>query len=84
MTEQDLIDLGFEKNIETAEDSGSPNDWHYYTYDFCKGLSLITQASDQVKNGEWYVEFFEVEDDIRFTDRDHLSSLMDKIELART
>ena len=48
ITEQDLIDLGFEKN------------------------------------GEWYVEFFEVEDDVRFTDRDHLSSLMDAIELART
>jgi len=30
------------------------------------------------------LSFFEVEDDVRFTDRDHLSSLMDAIELART
>ena len=47
MTEKDLIELDFTRVDETAQSSGAPNDFHYYTYDvghFC----LISPASIQL------------------------------------
>ena len=38
MTEQDLLQLDFTRVDETAESSGAPNDWHYYTYDIANGI----------------------------------------------
>lgn len=74
MTEQDLLDLDFTRVDETAENSGAPNDWYYYEYDIAN-LCLITPASDEVKDGEWYVEVFETPE-IRFTSRTELEILM--------
>ena len=70
MTENELINLDFTRNNETAENSGAPNDWHYYTYNvgnFC----LISPASDEVEEDGWYVEVFETPE-IRFTSRTEL------------
>ena len=70
MTEKDLINLDFTRNDETAQSSGAPNDFHYYTYDvgsFC----LISPASDEVEEDGWYVEVFETPE-IRFTSRTEL------------
>ena len=53
MKEQDLIDLGFTKEVE--------KDFYYYVYDFYYGLSLITQADNEVVGNEWSVEVFEHE-----------------------
>ena len=53
MKEQDLIDLGFTKEVE--------KDFYYYVYDFSKGLSLITQANCEVVDNEWLVEVFDYE-----------------------
>ena len=74
MTEQDLLDLDFTRVDETAENSGAPNDWHYYTYNIAN-FCLITPASDEVKDGEWYVEVFETPE-IQFTSRTELEILM--------
>jgi len=74
MTEQDLLQLEFTRVDETAVSSGAPNDWHYYTYNIAN-FCLITPASDEVKDGEWYVEVFETPE-IRFTSRTELEILM--------
>ena len=74
MTENDLLQLDFTRVDETAVSSGAPNDWHYYTYDIAS-FCLITPASDEVKDGEWYVEVFETPE-IRFTSRTELEILM--------
>ena len=74
MTEQDLLDLDFTRVDETAKSSGMPYNWHYYTYDIAS-FCLITPASDEVKDGEWYVEVFETPE-IRFTSRTELEILM--------
>jgi hypothetical protein len=74
MTENDLIDLDFTRNGETAESSGAPNDWHYYTYDI-GSFSLISAGSDEVENDEWYVEVFETPE-IRFTNPTEVSILL--------
>ena len=84
MKEQDLVHLGFERVDVTAEQSGHENDWHYYTYDFTRGVSLITCDSDEAeRTGEWFVEFFEAEQQIKFTDVSKLQKLMDLITEAK-
>ena len=76
MTEQDIINEGFERIDISAEESGG-NACHYYTYDFCSGFSLITPPSDKIED-EWYVEVFEAPD-IRIKDRWKLFNLIELI-----
>ena len=47
MKEEIFIELGFEKTIVTAEESGSPKDWYYYSLDI-GNLSLLTSASNEI------------------------------------
>ena len=63
MSENDLIELGFDRFDETAENSGSPTDWFYYSLDL-GGLSLISNASDEWDRDGVYVEIMEA--DVRF------------------
>ena len=72
MTEEEIISLGFEKQIE---ESGKP--FYYYTLDVVDGLSFITQADDEVKNGEWIVEIFNTYPAIKFKDAEELSNLIE-------
>jgi hypothetical protein len=65
MKEQDLIDLGFKKEIEL----GSIGEYYYYVYDFGRDLCLISNANDESE--DWFVEIFE-EDNIRFTTKEDL------------
>jgi len=72
MSEEDLIKLGFEKQ----EDTSGTKDFYYYTLTITKGLEFITQADDEVINGEWIVEVFETEIPIIYTDSLELSILI--------
>jgi len=72
MTEEQLKVLGFEQQTETSEPS-----FYYYTLDVVNGLSFISQANDQVENGEWIVEIFETTPSIKFKDAKKLSNLID-------
>ena len=74
MTEKDLINLDFTRVDETDENSVTPNDFHYYTYDVCH-FCLISPASDEVEEDGWYVEVFETPE-IRFTNPTELSILL--------
>ena len=58
ITEQDLIDLGFEKKSETVESSGSENDWHYYTLDI-GDMCLITNDNEDAEKDQWAVYIFD-------------------------
>ena len=78
MKEQDLIDLGFEKII------ADPNDWeglewHYYLYEFTHGFSLISNDSDNLRDEQWYVEFF-VYDTIEIFSKEDVQTLIEIIE----
>lgn len=68
MKEQDLIDLGFTKEFG--------DNFYYYTYDFARGFSLITQASDEVVDNKWFVEVFETDQTIRFTNKGLVEALI--------
>jgi hypothetical protein len=78
MTEQDLIELGFERNDITAEESGYQNDWYYYTYDFVNNLSLISCDNEEAQIKGWYIEVFEAET-IRFYTAEDVKKLIDII-----
>jgi thymidine phosphorylase len=72
MTEEQLKVLGFEQQIETSDPS-----FYYYTLDVVNGLSFISQANDEVENGEWIVEIFETTPAIKFKDVKKLSNLIE-------
>jgi hypothetical protein len=75
MTEQELISLGFNKQIE--EDIDGP--FYYYTLDIVEGLYCITDASDEaaVENDEWTVELsFDCNPRIKFRDVKSLTELI--------
>lgn len=62
MTEQELIDLGFERVEVTPEQSGEEFGYHYYTMDigtdFAK-FCLISGSSDETDPDGWFVEIFQ-------------------------
>ena len=73
MTEKELIELGFDKQIENDIE----NPFYYYTLNISSVISFITQANDEVKNGEWIVEIFETTPTIKFKDAKKLSNLIE-------
>ena len=75
MTEQDLIDLGFEKEFG--------DNFHYYTYDFTRGFGLITQANDEVVDDNWTVEVFELDGKIQYNDKSIVKSLIEIINKGK-
>ena len=81
MKEKELIALGFSKECveEDVDYDGRYYDpFYYFTYDFGKGFSLITNASDELVDGKWVVEVFE-EPNIRFTTSSDVMALIDLI-----
>jgi hypothetical protein len=59
MKEEDLIQLGFQRQGVSKEESGDKA-FYYYTYDIGNGtISLITQSNDEVENDNWHVEVFD-------------------------
>lgn len=46
ITETDLLELGFNRNNVSIEESGANLPYYYYTKDYGKYLSLITNAID--------------------------------------
>ena len=77
MSEEQLRALGFEQQAETSEPS-----FYYYTLDIVDGLSFITQANDEVENGEWIVEMFESEE-IKFKDIKPLTKLINILNQSK-
>ncbi len=78
MTEQDLIDLGFDRN----DDFDGDENYYYYTLDLDKNdlnFCLISASNDEP---ELYVEFFNF-DTIRFTDVNDLKLFIDVINRNR-
>jgi len=79
MTEKQIQLLGFEVNY----DNGG-KDWetyHYYTYVVADGFEFISNASDEIKEGEeWFIEFFDSEPTIRFYNFEEVQALINMLE----
>jgi len=59
MTEQDLIDLGFNKIIVTDEESNNGYDYYYYSLNLMEGLNLDSTDSDHSTTHGWEVRNYE-------------------------
>jgi len=69
MSEQDLIELGFERYNETDPKIG---DWYYYS-SYWNGIDLISNASDEWDSDGLCVSI--IETDILFRSLDELCTL---------
>lgn len=77
MSENEVKLLGFEKTEE--HDGESP--FYYYTYNVARGFEFISCANDEVdESGDWYIEFFESEPTIRFTEFAEVQTLINLLE----
>jgi endo-1,4-beta-mannosidase len=76
MTEKQIQLLGFERE-EYGDYEG---DHHYYSYSIADGFGFISSSSDEVEDGEWYVDFFDSWPNIRFTSFEEVQSLINLIE----
>ena len=73
ITEEDLLKLGFEKQEETAESSGSATDWHYYTL-YVGDVCLITNDNEEAETTGWFVYIFDYLN-IKFQDLQEITIL---------
>lgn len=62
MSEQDLIELGFSKQVVLVKESGNQYDYYYYTLDLMDGIAFYSSGNDEMINGEMYIKCFEVPD----------------------
>ena len=82
MTEEQLLELGFEKEFSIEEVDGQPEQY-YFIKEITRGLTFITNASDEIVDGEWYVEFFDTEIPVRYCEFDRVKSLIELLETGK-
>jgi len=87
MTERELQLLGFKKEesdgTECVDSDGKrwiEDEFYYYSLDIAAGFAFITCASDEVgEDGQWFVEFFDSDPQIRFMEFGELQALINLI-----
>ena len=80
MTEKELQLLGFERQ---DSNEGFDENFYYYIYKVADGLEFISNANDEVEDYEWYVDIFETNPHIRFTEFGDVQGLINILEKRR-
>ena len=80
MTEKEVKLLGFEREhyVDTNENGWA--DRYYYSYDIANGFGFISCSDDEVVDGKWFVEFFDSDPAIRFTEFGEVQALINLIK----
>lgn len=79
MTERELILLGFKsEEIKEHEEDES----YYYVLDIVDGLTFITPTNEEIKNEDWYVEFFNTDPIVRFHEFGEVQALINQLTKA--
>jgi len=79
MTERELILLGFKSELVGEYDE---DDSYYYVLDIVDGLTFITPTIEEIKNNEWYVEFFNTDPLVRFDSFGQVQGLINTLTSA--
>lgn len=58
MTGEDLVKIGFQKITVPEMDNDGVSSYDYYTYDVAGDCVLISDASDECENGNFFVSLF--------------------------
>jgi hypothetical protein len=73
MTEREIQLLGFQKEeMKEHEEDES----YYYALDIVDGLAFITRSNEEIKDDNWYVEVFNTDPAIRFTEFGEVQALI--------
>jgi hypothetical protein len=77
MTEKEIQLLGFEReDMNDGDYSG-----YYYSYRIAKGFEFLSNANDEIGEGEqWFVEFFNSDPQILFYEFGEVQALINLIE----
>jgi len=80
MTEREIQLLGFER--QDSEDG--EYSFYYYIYKIVDGLVFISNANDDLIDGdEWYIDIFNTDPHIRFTEFGDVQGLINILEKRR-
>jgi len=80
MTEREIQLLGFER--QDSEDG--EYSFYYYIYKIVDGLDFISNANDDLIDGdEWYIDIFNTDPHIRFTEFGDVQGLINILEKRR-
>lgn len=79
MTEKELQLLGFTKEFIREHDE---DESYYYALDIVDGLTFITPTNEEIKDGNWNVDFFNTDPIIRFNDFGEVQGLINQLNNA--
>ena len=79
MTEKELQLLGFQREEIKEHDEDTS---YYYVLDIVDGLTFITPTNEEIKDGDWYVDFFNTDPLVRFHEFGELQGLINQLTRA--
>jgi hypothetical protein len=81
LTEEKLIELGFEKIIVPVEESLDDYEYYYFTYELFDNECLMTiQSSDEADDGLYDVSFFHMESAPKYSTSKQVQDLINAIK----
>jgi len=79
MTEQELINLGFERVDVLDDESQNGYDYYYYSRQYCDDITLYSTDSVDVKDNVWKLSCYEIPA-IQIVDKLHLEQFIDILD----
>jgi len=77
MTERELILLGFKSEEMREHDE---DETYYYALDIVDGITFITPPNEEIKEDNWYVDFFNTDPIIRFHEFEEVQTLINVLK----
>jgi hypothetical protein len=78
MTEEDLIELGFEKVLIQDDESQNGYDYYYYNKELCDNIVLYSTDSIDVKDNDWTIKCWDIPA-IRINTKEHYFQFLEVI-----
>jgi hypothetical protein len=78
MTEEELIDLGFDQVHIADADSQNGYDYYFYQKEVCDNIVLYTTDSIDVEDNSWTVKCWDIPA-IRITTKEHFMQFVEMI-----